>query len=270
MKTIATTQGFIDFFYLKRNCKYKYFHINWLYTFTNLKGLQDSNTTTFENSRQHSRRIKYLTEQLPTLEFLKSTQKHIYPSSWKCCRCDIENETFDHIWLCITSLPIIVDIIECTKNFLLHQLTTLQLTPSTALIHYLHTDELWTIASNNNSLTFIDLIKGIIPLSFFNHIQCIINSQKTTFNILSNTTMYLYNRTNHDIWLPRCELMIEKEKTLHISDKQKRKYDRSSTFTFNRYINSSSFSNQPIFTNWIDLVKLSIIHGRDWTLFLDR
>src|SRR5215216_3427784 len=270
MKTIATTQGFIDFFYLKRNFKYKYFHINWLCTFTNLKAHQDSNTTSFDNSKQHSRRIKYLTEQLPTVEFVKATQEHIYHRSWKCCRCDLENETFDHIWLCTASLPIIVDIMECTKNFLLQQLTASQLNPSTALIHYLNTDDLWKITYDNNSLTFIDLIKGIIPSSFFNHIQCITNSLKSTFNILSNTTMYLYNRTHHDIWLPRCELMIEKEKALHISDKQKRKYNRSSSFTFNRHINPSSFSNQPIFTNWIDLVRLSIIHGRDWTLFLDR
>src|SRR4051794_34905633 len=94
---------------------------------------------------------------------------------------------------------------------------------STALIQYLHTDELWTIDSNNNSLTFIDLIKGIIPSSFFNHIHCITNSQKTTFNILSNTTMYLYNRTHQDIWLPRCELMIEK-KNLYTSLINKKEY----------------------------------------------
>src|SRR5215216_3737421 len=54
MKTIATTQGFIDFFYLKRNFKFKFFHINWLCTFTNMKGHQDSNTTIFDNSKQHS------------------------------------------------------------------------------------------------------------------------------------------------------------------------------------------------------------------------
>ena len=211
-----------------------------------------------------------MTEQLPTAEFLKSTQKHIYHNSWKCCRCAIENETFDHIWLCISSSSIMTDILDCTKNFLLHQLTSLQFTPSILLIQYLNSDDLWTIVSKNDSLTFIDLIKGIIPSNLFNNIQCITNSQKLTFNILSNMTMYLYNRTHNEIWLPRCELMIEKEKSLHISDKQKKKYDRSSTFTFNRHINSSSFSNQPIFTNWIDLVRLSIIHGRDWTLFLDR
>src|SRR5215216_105595 len=110
MKTIATTQGFIDFFYLKRNFKYKYFHINWLCTFTNLKGQQDSNISTFENSKQHSRRIKYLTEQLLTVKFLNSTQKHIYHNSWKCCSCTLANETFDHIWLCSTRLSIITDI----------------------------------------------------------------------------------------------------------------------------------------------------------------
>ena len=87
LKDYTNTKQFIDFYYLKRNSKYSQLQINWSLTFEFIK-LNTPTETSFKESRVHYRRLKFLFEQIPTIEFMKSTQPTIYNSTWKCCHCN--------------------------------------------------------------------------------------------------------------------------------------------------------------------------------------
>src|SRR5215208_5099081 len=126
---------------------------------------------------------------------MKSTQSHIYDQTWKCCICSLEDETFNHIWICNKNTQIMSDIVSNTKQYLLNQLVLLNYIPPDNLYHYIDNDDIWLLDTNQDSLTFIDLIKGIIPSKFFNIINNITNSNKQTNSIINNTTNYLFELT---------------------------------------------------------------------------
>jgi ribonuclease HI len=71
IKDFLQTKHFMAYYLLKRNKKYTNLEINYKLTFQLLK-LGSPSTTSFEESRAHCRRIKFLLEQLPTIEFLKA------------------------------------------------------------------------------------------------------------------------------------------------------------------------------------------------------
>ena len=45
-------------------------------------------------------------------------------------------------------------------------------------------DSIWSVIADQQQLTFINLIKGIVPLELFNSINRIVNSRRVTFEIL--------------------------------------------------------------------------------------
>ena len=46
-------------------------------------------------------------------------------------------------------------------------------------------DSIWSVVADQHQLTFIDLIKGIVPLELFDSINQIVNSRRVTHQILS-------------------------------------------------------------------------------------
>jgi hypothetical protein len=80
---------------------------------------------------------------------------------------------------------------------------------------------------NDEEFTFIDMVKGIFPLSLYNLILFFIGTGKKekARNIGINLLNFIFDETNKKIWLKRCENMKKLEKTLGISRSDKKKPD---------------------------------------------
>ena len=85
---------------------------------------------------------------------------------------------------------------------------------------------LWSFTNHGRYLTFIDILKGFIPLLLSNFITSHTGSKQLTFSILSNFRDRIYNDCMFYIWIPRCENMIELEKLCNINRREKMKFNR--------------------------------------------
>ena len=98
---------------------------------------------------------------------------------------------------------------------------------------------------NNNvkqQLTFIDIIKGIVPLSLFDSINRIANSRRVTHKILSQFFTFLYINVRDTIWSPRCERFLDIETLNNINPRVKRKKNTTS-ITYRHPPSSNNIDN---------------------------
>ena len=269
-KNFTNAQHFADFFNLNRNNKYRSSSINWLITFNIIK----STSPLITNSKDSiTRKYRYylLLEQTPTIELLKRTRPDLYGPAWKCCRCNFSNETFSHLWTCISVTPILNSIIRDTIQTLKNQIYihTSRTNWSDELKLLLDpTNNFWSTDDTNNSLTFIDLIKGIVPSKLYRTINDFADCNKT-YMILSSVYDFIFTQTFELIWKPRCELMIAKELSLNITTKRKRIKKNSSSVSLSH---SASTLHSPNDTHLdpIELSFKSLTHGRSVPLFFTQ
>jgi ribonuclease HI len=99
LTSVSRNIGFEKFLYLHRNSKYVNLDVDWGTTFFILNDDENSSITTTFASTCKSRCIKYLLEELPTIEHVKLRCPDLY-DGWNCPSCKNEKETFSHIWLC--------------------------------------------------------------------------------------------------------------------------------------------------------------------------
>ncbi|CAB5337802.1 unnamed protein product [Rhizophagus irregularis] len=102
----SKVRGFEEFFNLARNVKYRRTNIDWKSTFEVLSGDDPSNITTFKSSRKKAEKLKFLMEELPTIEQIKKSLPDIY-DNWLCPVCSDVIEDFNHIWSCICHVNIL-------------------------------------------------------------------------------------------------------------------------------------------------------------------
>ena len=84
-------------------------------------------------------------------------------------------------------------------------------------------DSIWLVVADQHQLTFIDLIKGIVPLELFDSINRIANSRRVAHQILSKFFLFLYINIRDTIWSPRCERFLDIEILNNINSRVKRK-----------------------------------------------
>ncbi len=155
--------GFESFYNLHRNSKYRNLEIDWNLTFLALQSDSSTTKTNFASSNRKALKVRFLIEEILTIEQLKKSFYDIY-KDWKCQICGIENEDFDHVWLCSENRLILQSIMEESIFYLMEQLLidneNFKDDNDLAEFH-----DFWNISRYDpNSFTFIDLIKGIIPL----------------------------------------------------------------------------------------------------------
>ena len=104
---------------------------------------------------------------------------------------------------------------------------------ATFLVH----NYIWNISHDNSHFTFLDIIKGIVPGFLSQKIYEVTNNRKLVLDYLHCIYDELYIDLKTNIWQPRCDAMIQKEITLGITKKIKKKkyrnnliYNSSSTF----------------------------------------
>ena len=197
---------------------------------------------------------------------MKATQPAIYSADWKCCRCNNNNEDFNHIWLCpeIRSVlkTIISDSINHLKQQIFIQISKNIFSPDiNKLLEPSH--EIWAIKVNSHGFTFIDLVKGIILFLLLDTLTKFTKSSSSTNLILTPLYDFIFNLTYNLIWKTRCDLTITKEQSLNITNRQKRSNFASSNVQFS----INSFSNVVFNNNFNNLDHIFLLinsykHGR--------
>jgi hypothetical protein len=126
--------------------------------------------------------------------------------------------------------------------------------------HDLLHDDLWTIAFRPDQFTFIDLIKGVVPLSLFNDIDSFLHN-KSLSQILSVFINNIFIDINQLIWQPRCDHMLLDEFHAGITKHSKRQKCPSS-------ISRSPTTSRPAFSNFTYLgIVNSIDFGGEWLTY---
>ncbi len=117
VKDIQAADHINDFIALNRNFKYSYHRIDWLNTFNIIKGDSPSMNTDFKSSYKMSKKVRLLTEELPTLDFLTHTKPEVYNNQWLCPFCN-NKEDFNHIWTCSYHIERMQGIVASSKTIL--------------------------------------------------------------------------------------------------------------------------------------------------------
>jgi len=81
--------GFEEFYNLNRNGKYRITEIHWESTFKILNGDIENNSTNFESSNKKAMKVKFLIEELSTINQMKKSFLSLY-ENWLCQFCGKE------------------------------------------------------------------------------------------------------------------------------------------------------------------------------------
>jgi len=244
LRDITSSKEIYTFLQQKRMLKYNICRIDWLNTMAIINGDEASLTTSFKSSYVKSKKVKLLIEELPTLDFLKTTKPKVYDDSWNCPFCN-NNETFLHVWTCAHHVTRFEQITLIVKSKLLECLSTVVTDFDSNNLHYQHIishGSWWTLAYEPVNITFVDLIKGIVPYELSEQINCITNNKDASTEILRNMFLSIYT-LSQEIWLDRCKLIVQKEQIHNISGKMKKKSNfGGNNFERSAYVDQSIYS----------------------------
>src|SRR6185436_19689245 len=153
-------------------------------------------------------------------------------NNWLCPNCESQQETFSHVWLCPSVSHVMNQIITASKQdivwLIIEKVTALHpgrvsSLPSTILDQH----SVWSLDYSTDEFTFLDLIKDFVPKEFSLAIGIFITNPNDLKSLIVTFLDNLYVRIRDQIWLPRCELIIEKEKTLNTTTRQKKRKNSS-------------------------------------------
>jgi exonuclease III len=218
MNNMLNIEKFLN---LNRNEKYRITDVDIELTFNLIDSHSEgSMITNFKDQKLKRRKIQLLIEELPHLEQVKKSLYAIYKHR-KCPFCSIEDESFNHVWLCSRRRSEIVEIRDAYITDLICLLNEELTTPyKVQASDLMLLGSIWTIGKSDVTLTFIDIIKGFIPLTlsqFFNlrlsKSRSSIIMYETRVNLLNNLWKY---------WEKRCDLLNEIDIKLGITKKIKR------------------------------------------------
>jgi len=248
IKECIRANAFTSFLNLDINTRYSQ-EVDWLSTAFYISDNISSAATNYIASSTKKKKTLRLLEMLPTLEVFKRRHPVLYETSWTCNRCNIENETFAHVWTCITVYRQVCDIIETVKHHLANITQCNNMEPIDQL-------NIWAL-STHTSFSFIDLIKGVVPSNLSKFINSSITSQADARAATSNFMHFIYEQTQV-IWLNRCMIFKEFEMSLGITESLKKTHINASGY--NIVTSHDVFSSSLFIDNMVRL-------GSHWTNF---
>jgi len=217
VKTLSNFKGLEKFLNLNRNSKYRRLEVDWTSTFLCLNCDINKNETSVSSSKVKAQKVHLLIEEIPTIQQMKKSFLELY-DEWMCPICGLEDETFNHVWSCDGHRDIIKEIRDKTINNILTW--ALEYNDNVQDFNSLIALNIWDISSRNNSFTFIDLIKGIIPFS----LSTLIHSWTTNQNandIIVRLRQFIFDEVFENVWIPRCSYLKEFERSLGLTKKKK-------------------------------------------------
>src|SRR5579859_2054478 len=128
-----------------------------------------------------------------------------------CPICGEEQETFEHVWICPGNLDIMNEIIKDSEIELYSWLYQYNVDDNFIKEVDLELAK-YKLRSDNSNLTFIDIIKGFIPLNLYKKINQRL-SKKETIDVLDKFRDHIFNKTRKEVWCPRTNFFndIKKE-----------------------------------------------------------
>jgi ribonuclease HI len=266
ISNLSRNTGFESWLSLYRNFKYHEVPIDWEATFFALSSDESSAETSFTASSKKKSKLKFLIEEIPTVEHIKKRRPDLY-NDWMCPRCSTSKETFDHVWTCSHSRDHLIALAFELRSFLLDLITEYCPPRRSSSIPLLNINigSLWTVVSDHHTFTFIVFIKGIIPLSLSKRLDGLFLNRSTTLTVLSKFLDKVHSTVKNEIWLPRCERQIDLEISHNITSRSKRKRNMSNV-SYNQSVacNSSynlDYNNRPLLAyirhncSWLDFTS---------------
>ncbi|EXX54035.1 hypothetical protein GLOIN_2v1777499 [Rhizophagus irregularis DAOM 181602=DAOM 197198] len=154
-----------------------------------------------------AQKVHLLIKEIPTIEQMKKLLLNLY-DGWMYPICGLYDETFNHVWMCSGHYDIIKNIRDKTINHLLTWI--LEYNDNIQDFNALMALDIWDISYDPNVFTFIDLIKGIIPMS----LSELLNSwtiKKNVVDVLIQMRQFIFNEIFENVWIPRCSHLKEFE-----------------------------------------------------------
>jgi hypothetical protein len=242
---VKETEKFLN---LNRNEKYRITKINWEITFNLVKGTRKFFETDYQDNKFRRRKIQLMIEEIPTIEQVKKSLYSLYKNR-KCPLCDQEDETFNHVFLCEEQEDNLEFLIELVISSLLDIIN--KDSPENERWEIItrqeieDLDSIWSNSYDASNLTFIDIIKGFIPLELTDLILTKVKKKTYVENIINEIQIILLNSFWKGIWLPRCKKLEEIDKTLNIDKKVKKEnYNLEHFSQIHKQSNIEKYSNQ--------------------------
>ncbi|CAB4420682.1 unnamed protein product [Rhizophagus irregularis] len=217
LKNICNYKGLEKFINLNRNSKYRQLEVDWTSTFSCLNCDISNNETSVSSSKTKAQKVHLLIEEIPTIEQMKKSLLDLY-DGWMCPVCGLHDETFNHVWTCSGHYGIINDIRDKTINHLLTCI--LEYNDNIQDFNSLLALDIWDISYDPDVFTFIDLIKGIIPMSL-SELLSSWTIKKNVVEVLIQMRQFIFNEIFENVWIPRCSHLKEFERSLGLTKKKK-------------------------------------------------
>jgi hypothetical protein len=254
LKSICNYKGLEKFINLNRNSKYRKLEVDWTSTFSCLNCDINNNETSVSSSKTKAQKVHLLIEEIPTIEQMKKSLLDLY-DGWMCPICGLHDETFNHVWMCSGHYDIINIIRDKTINHLLTWI--LEYNDNIQDFNNLMALDIWDISYDPSVFTFIDLIKGIIPMS----LSELLNSwttQKNVVEVLIQMRQFIFNEIFENVWIPRCSHLKEFERSLGLTKKKKLEFKSVRSLP-----NNNSSNNNIILYDSLDSVRNYIYFGKN-------
>ncbi|GES94453.1 ribonuclease H-like domain-containing protein [Rhizophagus clarus] len=246
--------NFLTFLSLSLNRKYVDL-IDWKLTLIVFNNNGDTLSTDFTQHKKKLFKYNMLAEQLPVLEKTKK-QFHSLYSDAMCLLCHEEFETFSHIWNCSYHDNFILRTYNKFKNsildFILDQQPTVDITNLSlefdALGFYTNLQ-----SQLLNQFTFIDILKGFVPLVLCNFLNSYLSHSQLTELILRT-----YNNIYDDcalLWQDRCTGFSVSEEALGFTRRIKRFHRYKSKYNIDHNFSYSLFNLDYFSINSFDFIS---------------
>ncbi|GBC14865.2 hypothetical protein GLOIN_2v1485349 [Rhizophagus irregularis DAOM 181602=DAOM 197198] len=267
IRLVTRIKGLEKFLNLNRNDKYRMLEIDWHVTFDYLNINEEFETyfkTNAHSSKQKRMKVQRLIEEMPTIEQMKKSSYDLY-YDLLCQCCNKKKETFDHVWTCRSNRKYMKNLITETIDKLIDLLIQNGVDAKKIIKEDLIDLPMFQRAKNTNEFCFIDMIKGIFPLSLSRIILFFIgvSKEKLARTIGIEILNFIFTKINSGVWKRRCEAMKQTEKSLGISKMDKKKPDSIFTKEKEKELQSKRYlGNYPLFEGLIS-VKEHILFGKE-------
>ncbi|PKY35608.1 hypothetical protein RhiirB3_456657 [Rhizophagus irregularis] len=115
--------------------------------------------------------------------------------------------------------------------------------------------DIWDISYDPNAFTFIDLIKGIIPMSLTELLSSW-TTKKNVVDVLIQMRQFIFNEIFEEVWIPRCSHLKEFERSMGLTKKKKLEFKSVRSLPSN-----NSSNNNIIHYDSLDSVRNYIYFG---------
>src|SRR4051794_18654395 len=223
--------------------------------------------TSFQANKAFTLSTKLFLNELPLLAELQRRKPDIYDPTWNCIACDMEKETWSHLWTCPHTAPKLMVLRDTVKTMTLQTLAEHEKAPIRGLSQRFSAKfndlSCWLLPQDTNSscINFDQFLRGFIPKELSTTIKSVVGTQELTQTFLATIITITHEIFKEHIWKPRCEAMIAFEKNNNITTKQK----RSSTSLPSS--NSLSRNLPSLLNRWQTWISRAMDTGFSWQDF---